>query len=180
MGEIAERAMVNRATFYRHYQDKYDMVNSMFQDAIDQLTCELDFPLKPPAPSDLEYATAIWTAFFTHIDGHSRLYQAMLNSSNCTWFAAKMRNYFAGTMGQHFLLFNPRTLRKQGTAENMPGDMAIASLTNWLISMLYWWLENGKPYTPQQMANWCLTFVSYGFLQAVGITMPQYSSYKNE
>lgn len=26
VGEIAERAMINRATFYRHYQDKYDLV----------------------------------------------------------------------------------------------------------------------------------------------------------
>jgi pimeloyl-ACP methyl ester carboxylesterase len=26
VGDIAERAMINRATFYRHYQDKYDKV----------------------------------------------------------------------------------------------------------------------------------------------------------
>ena len=26
VGDIAKRAMINRATFYRHYDDKYDLV----------------------------------------------------------------------------------------------------------------------------------------------------------
>ena len=30
VGEIAERAMVSRAAFYRHYQDKYDLVEKIF------------------------------------------------------------------------------------------------------------------------------------------------------
>jgi hypothetical protein len=32
VGNIAERAMINRATFYRHYQDKYDLVAKSFPD----------------------------------------------------------------------------------------------------------------------------------------------------
>ena len=32
VGDIAERAMINRATFYRHYQDKYDLVAKIFED----------------------------------------------------------------------------------------------------------------------------------------------------
>ena len=31
VGEIAERAMVNRATFYRHYQDKYELATACFK-----------------------------------------------------------------------------------------------------------------------------------------------------
>ena len=31
VGEIAERAMVSRAAFYRHYQDKYDLVEKIFE-----------------------------------------------------------------------------------------------------------------------------------------------------
>ena len=27
VGEISERAMINRATFYRHYQDKYEVAD---------------------------------------------------------------------------------------------------------------------------------------------------------
>lgn len=44
VGEIAERAMVNRATFYRHYQDKYALVTGIFQEAVNQLISELGPP----------------------------------------------------------------------------------------------------------------------------------------
>src|SRR5215472_13091968 len=32
--DIAQRAMINRATFYRHYQDKYDLVEQIFQEVV--------------------------------------------------------------------------------------------------------------------------------------------------
>src|SRR5579859_5502073 len=41
VGDIAERAMVNRSTFYRHYPDKYAVVTSIFEDAVDQVISEL-------------------------------------------------------------------------------------------------------------------------------------------
>src|ERR1700690_4310369 len=34
---IVDRAMVNRATFYRHYQDKYDLANRCVDFAVDDL-----------------------------------------------------------------------------------------------------------------------------------------------
>src|SRR5690348_12493547 len=37
VGDICERAMVNRATFYRHYQDKYDLLER-FMYAVYELT----------------------------------------------------------------------------------------------------------------------------------------------
>lgn len=34
IGELAERAIVSRAAFYRNYQDKYDLVEQIFEEAI--------------------------------------------------------------------------------------------------------------------------------------------------
>src|SRR2546426_373079 len=34
IGELTERAMVSRAAFYRNYQDKYDLVEQMFEEAM--------------------------------------------------------------------------------------------------------------------------------------------------
>jgi AcrR family transcriptional regulator len=36
VGDIAERAMVNRSTFYRHYPDKYALVTRIIEDAVNQ------------------------------------------------------------------------------------------------------------------------------------------------
>ncbi len=37
IGELTSRAMVSRAAFYRHYQDKYDLVEQIFEEAMSAL-----------------------------------------------------------------------------------------------------------------------------------------------
>jgi AcrR family transcriptional regulator len=44
--EIADRATVNRVTFYAHFEDKYDLLDFAFKDAF---TSELDTTLPPNA-----------------------------------------------------------------------------------------------------------------------------------
>jgi AcrR family transcriptional regulator len=163
VGEIAERAMVNRATFYRHYQDKYELGNSLFQETIEQLACNLGFPLKSPSASEVEGAIALLTTSFTHIAEYPRLYRVMVSNA---WFSAKMHDALAELLGKRLHL---PARSSQNVVKGMPEDLAVASLTNWLISMIRWWLENDMPYSPQQMALWCTTFISSGLFQAMGI-----------
>lgn len=167
VGEIAERAMVNRATFYRHYQDKYELGNSLFQEVIEQLACDLSSPLKPPSASEIEGVIALLTTSFTNIAEHSRLYRVMVSNA---WFTAKMHDTLAELLGKRLSL--PLS-RSQNAVEGMPEELAVASLANWLISMIRWWLENDMPYPPQRMALWCTTFISSGLFQAMGILSPR-------
>jgi AcrR family transcriptional regulator len=166
VGEIAERAMVNRATFYRHYQDKYELGNSLFQEAIDQLACDLNAPLKPPSASEAEGVITLLTTSFTHIAEYSRLYRVMVSNA---WFTVKMYDTLAQLLGKHLHL---PSRGSQHAVEGMPEKLAVASLANWFIIMIRWWLENGMPYPPQQMALWCTTFISSGLFQAMGISPP--------
>ncbi|GCF08659.1 TetR family transcriptional regulator [Dictyobacter arantiisoli] len=166
VGEIAERAMVNRATFYRHYQDKYALGNSLFQEAIDQLTCDLSSPLKSPSASEVEGVITLLAASFTHIAEYSRLYRVMVMNA---WFTTKMHDTLAELLSKRLRL-PPSS--SQNAVEGMPEEIAVASLANWFISMIRWWLENGMPYSPRQMALWCTTFISSGLFQAMGIPLP--------
>src|SRR5260370_8648277 len=166
VGAFAERAMVNRATFYRHYQDKYELGNSLFQEAIDQLACDLSSPLKPPSTSEVEEAITLLAASFTHIAQYSRLYRVMVLNA---WFTAHIHDALSELLGNRLHL---PARSSQNAADGMPEEIAVASLANWLISMIRWWLENGMPYPPQQMALWCTTFVSSGLFQAMGIPLP--------
>ena len=60
VGEITERAMVSRATFYRNYQDKYDLVEQIFAEAIQALFDAVSEP-------GTEHPPRIWVCFFEHI-----------------------------------------------------------------------------------------------------------------
>ena len=60
IGELTERALVSRAAFYRNYQDKYDLVDQIFAEAMRALLA---------AVGDLgrEHPPEIWVTFFEHI-----------------------------------------------------------------------------------------------------------------
>lgn len=167
VGEIAERAMVNRATFYRHYPDKYALGNSLFQEAIEQLACDLSSPLKPPSASEGEGVITLLANSFAHIAEYSKLYRVMVRDA---WFTAKMHDTLAELLGKRLSL---PARNSQNAVEGMPEELAVASLANWLICMIRWWLENGMPYPPRQMALWCTTFISSGLFQAMGISSPR-------
>ena len=93
VGDIAERAMINRATFYRHYQDKYDLVARIFEETASYLAAHMNPIYKDPVEKATENPPEIWVRFFEHIADHARLYRARLGKNGSPWFAARMREY---------------------------------------------------------------------------------------
>ncbi|HAT46810.1 MAG TPA: TetR/AcrR family transcriptional regulator, partial [Ktedonobacter sp.] len=84
IGEMTERAMVSRAAFYRNYQDKYDLVEQIFEEAMSAL-------LNAVGDLGLEHPPEIWVTFFEHIAQYERLYRALLGRKGSPWFVRKMR-----------------------------------------------------------------------------------------
>src|SRR5215471_5256253 len=94
IGELTERAMVSRAAFYRNYQDKYDLVEQIFEEAMSAL-------LRAVGELGREHPTEIWVQFFEHIAQYDRLYRALLGSKGSPWFVRKMRESLAGLAQAH-------------------------------------------------------------------------------
>src|SRR5947209_19195591 len=84
VGELTEHAMVSRAAFYRNYQDKYDLVEQIFEEAMSALLS---------AVGDLgrEHPAEIWVKFFEHIAEYKRLYRTLLGRKGSPWFVRKLR-----------------------------------------------------------------------------------------
>lgn len=165
VGEIAERAMINRATFYRHYQDKYELVASIFQENVDTLINELGY-----RPDDMEtiarWHTEAWIKFFEHFARHARLYKAMLGRRGSTWYTAQMIDYLKDSFYKHAQTSN--LLPQQKSENHMPLDFVLACQASWLVSVLTWWLENGAEYSPKQIAVWSSNTMSPGIHHAMG------------
>src|SRR6266568_7035345 len=89
IGELTSRAMVSRAAFYRNYQDKYDLVEQIFEEAMSAL-------LNAVGELGLEHPPESWVTFFEHIAEYERLYRALLGKQGSPWFVRKMRAALAG------------------------------------------------------------------------------------
>lgn len=186
VGDIAERAMVNRSTFYRHYPDKYALVTSIFEDAVDQLVSELgqerlealDWMVntlgtqaEQPISLEMQHTLAAWEAFFEHFARHAKLYQTMLGKHGSSWFTTQMCSYTASVLQQRLRASPWLGTRQTESPNTMPEEVAIRSLANWLVGLLTWWLENEIAYPPSQMAIWSLRCITQGYVSALGISV---------
>ncbi len=172
VGDIAERAMINRATFYRHYQDKYDLVAKIFEETANQLVENMK-----PIRKDVEHdATTnppeIWIQFFEHVAEHALLYRAMLGKNGSSWFAARMSEYIAKLMLDQERLWKQQMEPRKQLDRDMPQELPVTQLSHVLIGTIIWWLESEKSYTPRQIATWFHRFVFYGYLFALGYEVP--------
>lgn len=177
VGDIAERAMVNRSTFYRHFPDKYALVTSIFEDAVDQVINELgqehlealnwmaripDTKADPSASPEMQHALAAWVAFFEHFARHAKLYQTMLGKQGSSWFTIQMRTYVAEVLFQRSQTAHRLAARKKDDVHTMPEDVMISCVANWFVGILTWWLESEMSVSPREIAMWCVRFLAHG------------------
>jgi len=152
VGEITERALVSRATFYRNYHDKYDLVEQIFAEAMQALS---------NAVSELstDHPPLIWVRFFDHIAEYERLYRALLGRKGSSWFVLKMRAYLVDLVKayEHLPLWQLAADRPIYPASD---DFIPDLVATMVVEAITWWLEQGRPYTTQEMTKRCALLVS--------------------
>jgi AcrR family transcriptional regulator len=168
VGDIAERAMINRATFYRHYQDKYDLVAKIFEEAANALVAHMKPIHKDARGRVREYPPEIWVQVFEHVAEHARLYRAMLGKNGSPWFAARMREHTVKLMLEQEKSWDHQIGSRQPLGPAFPHQLPATQLAHVLIGTMSWWLESEQSYTPRQLAIWFYRFAFSGYLSAIG------------
>ncbi len=170
IGDITKRANVNRATFYRHYSDKYALMEQIFQEAIRQFTDDLGPPGEVALTIDPDHPPARWIMFFEHFAEHRRLYQALLGSKGSSWFVAKMRDHFVQLLEEREKQrAQLPTLQEKITQSRIPRAAAMTLMANLMIGTVAWWLESGKQYSAEQVAGWFLSLAMHGYIHEIGL-----------
>ncbi len=172
VGDIAERAMINRATFYRHYQDKYDLVAKIFEETANHLVENMKPLHKDTRQSATENPPEIWIQLFEHVAENARLYRAMLGKNGSSWFAARMREHTIKLMLERARQYEQQVEPRQQIEPAMPQELPGMQLSHVLIGTIVWWLESEKSYTPRQMATWFYRFAFHGYISALGYEAP--------
>jgi AcrR family transcriptional regulator len=154
VGEITERAMVSRAAFYRNYQDKYNLVEQIFDEALQAL-------LNSVADLKTVHSPQIWVRFLEHIAEYERLYRALLGRKGSPWFVLKMRASLVDLVKGfeqipiHMPTATPYPYMYPASDKELIPDL-IATM---MVEAITWWLENGKPYPPEELAQRCVLLV---------------------
>jgi AcrR family transcriptional regulator len=151
VSDLAERAMVNRSTFYRHYLDKYDLLGQYLEELYSLLDSQdiQDFHRnRPDQPPDKPPAGLV--SLLTHIQMNAAFYRVMLGDKGDPAFCARSFQKFI-EKGLHRMLPNETTQADPGKP---PVDLTVSYLLHAGVGAMVWWLENDQPVNPEQMATW--------------------------
>ena len=160
IGELTERALVSRAAFYRNYQDKYDLVEQIFEEAMSTL-------MGTVGELGREHPTESWVTFFEHIASYDRLYRALLGSKGSPWFVRKMRARLADLIKKRGQGHLPHVPMASAHPVHTFSDELVPDLVSALfVEAITWWLEHGRPYSPKEIATRSALLASALFKEA--------------
>lgn len=148
--DICERAMVHRATFYKHYEDKHDLLMRGMRSMHDELVRSIN--REAPANDVMVYR---FKSIFEHIAQHQHFYKLMFCSDGVDSFQTLMRTYLAQFFAERL---RKRYVRHPEPAIPLP--LMAQFCAGSLISTTAWWLENDMPYSIDEMA-WYVSHLTF-------------------
>lgn len=163
--DIAEEAMINRATFYAHYKDKQDLYERIFDLAIEAFTSVL-------SPTDLlqgnrlrvKQIEFLMTHIYQNIQKNSKFYLTVMDGASMEI----LRKKIADILYEQYAHIFDRLKITENDIE-VPMDFIIEYMTSIFIGTLHWWLTTDSDMTPNHLAKLVIKLVGNGHLTVLGI-----------
>jgi AcrR family transcriptional regulator len=138
--DITERAMVNRSTFYRHYLDKYDLLEQYMHELYEMTgESETEDQDAPAGPLNL----------LRHIQQFADFYRVMLGEKGDPYFVERFRQ---NTQKRFHAMFAHAVAQAEPGA--LPLDLKIDCIAYAGVGAIVWWLKQEQPCSPAQFATW--------------------------
>jgi AcrR family transcriptional regulator len=148
VSEIITRAGVNRATFYRHYRSKRDLLRSWTQEVGHLLDAQVGSLDDPRINEGSEtYLPAVAVTIFEHIAMHAPYYCLMLGRHGLSSIANDMESQICAFLQRH-----PQLL--EFASSDIPAEMRMRGYAAEFVGVVKWWLEHPSPPPAVQVAAW--------------------------
>lgn len=147
---LAERAMVNRVTFYLHYRDIPDLLEKISKEMIQELHGILGQLTESETPNDTESRCLLLVKILEHIAENAMFYKAVLATQHVPAFTERL------------LLLLSELIEMKMQQQKKPPDSSVPivrkDIATWyassaLIGVIVCWLRNDMPYTPGFLAR---------------------------
>lgn len=174
--DISERAMVNRSTFYRHYLDKYDLLEQ-YLDEVRAIVSDDDAAgdASGDAAGNASWNTAgngdahrkpvqpplVLVRLLHHVQSLADFYRIMLGQNGDQMFTMRFREIIEARFRYLIAMFG----RNPDDPHTPPIDLRLTYISCADIGAILWWLENDQPFSVEQLAVWIsqLAIANAGF-----------------
>lgn len=145
VSDICTTAMINRSTFYAHYEDKYelllDFINTLKKEFVEELSKKDNVNLTPR-----EYYLKLIELFLEHIENKKDIYNAiMINNRNSI-----MMDILLSVVNDDIL----KNIKENDINPNVPSDIIAKFYLGGVINLGVEWLSNNNKYTKKQIIDY--------------------------
>ena len=145
VSDICTTAMINRSTFYAHYEDKYelllDFINTLKKEFVEELSKQDNANLTPR-----EYYLKLIELFLEHIENKKDIYNAiMINNRNSI-----MMDILLSVVNDDIL----KNIKENDINPNVPSDIIAKFYLGGVINLGVEWLSNNNKYTKKQIIDY--------------------------
>jgi AcrR family transcriptional regulator len=141
--QICERAMVHRATFYTHYTDKYELLQSVLNDVEADL-----LQIQTSKDWDAESSNFL-LQFMDYVIAHRSLFTLLLVEKDAHSLTALMRRQFAAMTEAQV-----KDFQASGVHYSVPPAVMAQFFAGAILGVVSWWLENQQPISPEQLTHY--------------------------
>lgn len=176
VNEICDQAMVHRTTFYKHYQDKYDLLKQSLHDRFQALAAVGPTPEEvvtvasaaAPASATADGAApGHFVRIFQHVAENRAFYAAALSSGGGSVFRELLEAYVAETASARI-----GALTQGKPSLSIPAPVLAQFSAGALVNLLIWWLRQKAPPAPLEMAQYAARLLNYGMIPILGEQHP--------
>lgn len=137
--DLSDRANVSRGTIYLHYLDKYDLLDKLIENHIEELRKRCN------AAADMNFIDAllVWTEYFE--DNYS-FFAMMLASKGAPYF----RNRFLDLIIEEL---HKELDVTEGRNQGLDPEVVVRFAASAQLGVTEWWFTNDRPITHQALAQ---------------------------
>jgi len=144
IGDIAERAGVNRSSFYQHYSDKETLLADALDAIVEEAGASIEVPMEPTAqpPAGL-------VDYLHHVDDHAALYRWALGSHGSAVVTARLWERVETLVRQHLELAGDAS-----PFDGIPDDVVAAGIAGSALGAVRVWLDGEPRADVETAAGW--------------------------
>ncbi|MDE5053288.1 TetR/AcrR family transcriptional regulator [Niallia taxi] len=158
VSDITKRADINRATFYAHYKDKYELLEQSIKEVIDDLEKAIEMQHEDQETFSLKTLEKIFEGILTNIFKHEKFYTVMLGKNGPTIFSEKLQEIFYEKTVKGLMTVHP-----EGEIDLLVSKpIYLSYVTSAQFGVTKYWIKNNYMESPIFMAKQLLMLYKLG------------------
>lgn len=144
VSDICSKAMVNRSTFYAHYEDKYELLLDFINNLKEELVIELN--KNENNLNTREYYIKLISLFLDHIESKKNIYNSiMINNRNSI-----MMDILLSVVNDDIL----NKIKSNDIDTKVPSDIIAKFYLGGVINLGVEWLRDSAKYTKEEIIKY--------------------------